>query len=114
MECIRMRNWVTYSVIKGNDIETCSIYDFRFQFDGKIGEAIYIGTSSNQWTDGEDGCNYNLVTSNRFELRGNECVDVKEENDEIGDKDKLPAAPSIDDVEKFSNGVTGIDANGVV
>eukprot|EP00903_Cladosiphon_okamuranus_P016219 g14966.t1 len=78
MECIRMRNWVTNSVIKGNDIETCGIYDFRFQFDGKIGEAIYIGTSSNQWTDGEDGCNYNLVTSNRLEPRGNECVDVKE------------------------------------
>lgn len=43
-----MRNWVTNSVIRDNDIETCGIYDFRFQFDGKIGEAIYIGTSSNQ------------------------------------------------------------------
>eukprot|EP00752_Nemacystus_decipiens_P009246 g8259.t1 len=78
MECIRMRNWVTNSIIRNNDIETCGIYDFRFQFDGKIGEAIYIGTSSNQWTDGEDGCNYNLVTNNRLEPQGNECVDVKE------------------------------------
>ncbi|CAN0194941.1 unnamed protein product, partial [Hapterophycus canaliculatus] len=78
MECIRMRNWVTNSIIKNNDIEDCGIYDFRFQFDGKIGEAIYIGTSSNQWTDGPDGCNYNLVTSNKLVPRGNECVDIKE------------------------------------
>ncbi|CAM9959372.1 unnamed protein product, partial [Hapterophycus canaliculatus] len=91
MECIRMRNWVTNSVIKDNDIEDCGIYDFRFQFDGKIGEAIYIGTSSNQarfdlrrdssmaaWTDGADGCNYNLVTNNKLVPRGNECVDIKE------------------------------------
>lgn len=43
-----MRNWVTNSIIKNNDIEDCGIYDFRFQFDSVIGEAIYIGTSSNQ------------------------------------------------------------------
>ncbi|CAM9261415.1 unnamed protein product [Pylaiella littoralis] len=78
MECIRMRNWVTNSVITNNEIENCGIYDFRFQFDGKIGEAIYIGTSSNQWTDGPDGCNYNLVRENMLVPRGNECVDVKE------------------------------------
>ncbi|CAM9262723.1 unnamed protein product [Pylaiella littoralis] len=78
MECIRMRNWVTNSVIRDNDIEDCGIYDYRFQFDGKIGEAIYIGTSSNQWTDGEDVCSYNLVTGNKLVPRANECVDVKE------------------------------------
>ena len=48
MECIRMRNFVTNSVIANNVIEDCGIYDFQYQFDGKIGEAIYIGTSSNQ------------------------------------------------------------------
>ncbi|CAN0003927.1 unnamed protein product, partial [Sphacelaria rigidula] len=61
-----------------NVIEDCGIYDFRFQFDGKIGEAIYIGTSSNQWTDGPDGSNYNLVINNKLTPRGNECVDIKE------------------------------------
>eukprot|EP00904_Undaria_pinnatifida_P005826 jgi/Undpi1/2373/HiC_scaffold_13.g05756.m3 len=86
MECIRMRNFVTNSVIANNVIEDCGIYDFQYQFDGKIGEAIYIGTSSNQWADGvgtrvtngPDECNYNLVTGNELIPRGNECVDVKE------------------------------------
>ncbi|CAM9741543.1 unnamed protein product, partial [Sphacelaria rigidula] len=48
MECVRMRNWVTHAVIVDNFIEDCGIYDYRFQFDGKIGEGVYIGTSSNQ------------------------------------------------------------------
>lgn len=48
MECIRVRNWVTNMIIKNNVIEDCGIYDYRFQFNGKIGGAIYIGTSSNQ------------------------------------------------------------------
>ena len=48
MECIRMRNFVTNAVITNNLIEDCGIYDFQYQFDGKIGEAVYIGTSSNQ------------------------------------------------------------------
>lgn len=78
MECVRLRNWVTNSVITNNVIEDCGIYDFRFRFDGKIGEAIYVGTSSNQWTDGPDGCNYNLISENMLRPRGNECVDVKE------------------------------------
>ena len=43
-----MRNFVTNAVISNNVIEDCGIYDFQYQFDGKIGEAIYIGTSSNQ------------------------------------------------------------------
>ena len=43
-----MRNFVTNAVITNNLIEDCGIYDFQYQFDGKIGEAIYIGTSSNQ------------------------------------------------------------------
>ncbi|CBN76927.1 FirrV-1-B30 precursor [Ectocarpus siliculosus] len=86
MECIRMRNFVTNTVIIDNDIEDCGIYDYRYTFDGKVGEAIYIGTSSNQWADGADGrvthgpdgCNYNLVTGNKLVPRGNECVDIKE------------------------------------
>ncbi|CAM9834424.1 unnamed protein product, partial [Ectocarpus fasciculatus] len=86
MECIRIRNFVTNAVIINNDIEDCGIYDYRYRFDGKVGEAIYIGTSSNQWADGADGrvtngpdgCNYNLVTGNKLVPRGNECVDIKE------------------------------------
>ncbi|CAM9145891.1 unnamed protein product, partial [Laminaria digitata] len=86
MECIRMRNFVTNAVITNNVIEDCGVYDFQYQFDGKIGEAIYIGTSSNQWADGvgtrvtngPDKSNYNLVAGNELIPRGNECVDVKE------------------------------------
>lgn len=48
MECIRMRNFVTNSLIEENEIEDCGVYDFRFQFDSVIGEAIYVGSSSNQ------------------------------------------------------------------
>ena len=45
-----MRNFVTNSVIQNNDISDCGIYDFVLDNeDGSvIGEAIYIGTSSNQ------------------------------------------------------------------
>lgn len=73
-----MRNGVTNSVITNNVIQDCGIYDFQFQFDGVIGEAIYIGTSSNQWTNGPDGCDYNLISNNTLTPRGNECVDIKE------------------------------------
>ena len=48
MECIRLRNFATNAVITNSLIEDCGIYDFQYQFDGKIGEAVYIGTSSNQ------------------------------------------------------------------
>ena len=48
MECIRMRNFVTNAVITNNVLEDCGIYDYQYRFDGKVGEAVYIGTSSNQ------------------------------------------------------------------
>ncbi|CAM9277288.1 unnamed protein product, partial [Laminaria digitata] len=85
MECIRVRNFVTNAVITNNLIEDCGIFDYQYRFDGKVGEAVYIGTSSNQWaiegtrmTSGPEECNYNLVDNNDITTRANECVDVKE------------------------------------
>ena len=43
-----MRNFVTNAVITNNVLEDCGIYDYQYRFDGKVGEAVYIGTSSNQ------------------------------------------------------------------
>ncbi|CAN0542635.1 unnamed protein product [Ectocarpus sp. 12 AP-2014] len=49
-----------------------------FNSGDKNGEGVYIGTSSTQWTNGEDTCNDNLVSGNRISTSGNECVDIKE------------------------------------
>ncbi|CAN0136813.1 unnamed protein product [Pylaiella littoralis] len=84
MECLRMRNFVTHAIVSGNDMTDCGIWDYRYRFDGEVGEAIYCGTSSNQWdfgkftTNGPDGCNYNVIKENNLTPNGNECVDIKE------------------------------------
>lgn len=76
---MRLRNWVTNSVLTNNTIEHCGVYDYVFG-DGvdKNGEAIYVGTSSTQWTDGPDGTSFNYIGGNFIVTYGNECVDVKE------------------------------------
>ncbi|CAM9238301.1 unnamed protein product, partial [Sphacelaria rigidula] len=78
-ECVRLRNFVTNAELSDNVIEYCGVYDYRFG-DGeeKNGEAIYVGTSSTQWTGGPDGTNYNIISGNTIRPYGNECVDVKE------------------------------------
>lgn len=51
-ECVRLKNFVINANITGNTIEHCGMFDFEFAenstTDGKNGEGIYIGTSSNQ------------------------------------------------------------------
>lgn len=76
---MRLKNFVTNAELTDNVIEYCGVYDFRFDLDGgKNGEAIYVGTSSTQWTDGPDGSNYNIISRNVMSPHGNECIDVKE------------------------------------
>lgn len=50
-ECVRLKNFVVNAHVAGNTIQHCGLYDYEFG-DGKNGEGIYIGTSTNQvWRD---------------------------------------------------------------
>ncbi|MBD3238087.1 MAG: hypothetical protein GF332_00410 [Candidatus Moranbacteria bacterium] len=83
-ECIRLRYFVTQANIHHNNIENCGLYDFVFDEDGKNGEGIYIGTSSEQWEDGKnpttgpDESHDNWIHHNTINTQGNECVEMKE------------------------------------
>ena len=83
-ECVRLRSFVTNAEVVGNRIEGCGRHDFAFPSSTVNGEAIYIGTSSNQWDDGKnskpgpDLTKYVWVHENVIDSQGNECVDVKE------------------------------------
>ncbi|CAM9465330.1 unnamed protein product [Ectocarpus sp. 6 AP-2014] len=77
-ECIRLRDHVTYAEVHHNNITDCGIYDFRIYGDGKNGEGLYLGTSSNQWEDGPDVCKGNIIRDNYIRTRGNEGIEVKE------------------------------------
>lgn len=100
-ECLRFRYFVTHSEIASSRFSNCGVYDFKFDNGGKNGEAIYIGTSVNQWDDGKnptsdpDQTAHNSIHHNIFNTGGNECVDIKEgshdnlvyENDCTGQRD---------------------------
>ncbi|CAB1118084.1 unnamed protein product [Ectocarpus sp. CCAP 1310/34] len=77
-ECVRLKDSVVNAQVTGNTISNCGVHDFMFNSGDKNGEGVYIGTSSTQWTNGEDTCNDNLVFGNRISTSGNECVDIKE------------------------------------
>ncbi|CAM9513141.1 unnamed protein product, partial [Ascophyllum nodosum] len=77
-ECVRLKNFVTGASISDNTIQNCGIWDYQFARGEKNGEGIYIGTSSKQWTYGEDRCNSNYISGNTITTNGNECVDIKE------------------------------------
>ncbi|CAM9110183.1 unnamed protein product [Ectocarpus fasciculatus] len=81
-ECLRLRGWVNWGLIEGNDIQDCGKWDFvhEDQTDGeKKGEGVCIGTSSSEWgADGIDDCRGNIVRGNYIETNGGEGVDVKE------------------------------------
>ena len=83
-ECVRLRYFVTESEIAYNTFYRCGVHDFVFNAGGKNGEAIYVGTSSNQWGDGKnptddlDETTNNWIHHNFFDTQGNECVDIKE------------------------------------
>jgi parallel beta-helix repeat protein len=83
-ECLRLRYFVVNAEVAYNTFNTCGVHDFQFGAGGKNGEAIYIGTSNNQWADGKnptadpDVSRDNRVHHNTFNTQGNECVDIKE------------------------------------
>ncbi|CAM9155831.1 unnamed protein product [Ectocarpus sp. 12 AP-2014] len=88
-ECLRLRYFVTGAEIFGNVISNCGIGDFVFGgMKAKNGEVIYVGTSSNQWSDGKgfsdepDVCRFIHIHHNEFRGHGNECQ-VKEASREI-------------------------------
>lgn len=100
-ECLRLRYFAQYNEIDHSTFAHCGAFDFQFNQGGKNGEAIYIGTSSNQWADGKnptadpDASDHNWVHHNTMNTQGNECVDIKEgaadnlveENDCTGQRD---------------------------
>jgi hypothetical protein len=100
-ECLRLRYFAQHNEIDHSTFAHCGIFDFKFNQGGKNGEAIYIGTSSNQWADGKnptadpDASDHNWIHHNTMNTGGNECVDIKEgaasnlveENDCTGQRD---------------------------
>jgi hypothetical protein len=83
-EALRMRYYIQGAEVAFNKFDNIGVYDFKFNEGGKNGEAIYLGTSSNQWADGKnpesgpDKSNNNWIHDNYFNTQGNECVDIKE------------------------------------
>lgn len=85
-ECVRLRYLVTLAEVAYSAIGPCGIYDFRFGDPGKVGEGVYLGTAPEQRgmhgapDDRPDVSRHNRVHHNRFDTRGNECVDIKEDS----------------------------------
>ncbi len=83
-EAVRIRYFSHHNEIAYSTFENTGVYSFKFDKDGKNGESIYIGTSSNQWEDGKnstqdpDQSNHNWIHHNYFDTKGNEAVDIKE------------------------------------
>ncbi len=81
-ECVRLRYFVQYSEVAYSTFKNCGIYDFRLNGGGKVGEGIYVGTSSEQWgenpTNEPDQTAFNWIHHNQFETHGNECIEMKE------------------------------------
>jgi hypothetical protein len=83
-ECLRLRYFAQHNEIAYSTFQVCGLLDFVFAEGGKNGEAIYIGTSADQWEDGKnptadpDGSHHNWVHHNVMDTRGNECVEIKE------------------------------------
>ncbi|CAM9620810.1 unnamed protein product, partial [Scytosiphon promiscuus] len=84
-ECVRLKDFVTFADIYSNHISDCGEPRLVHSHDdgGKNGEGVYIGTSVDQWDDGNwsddpDECQGNSVRQNYIKTRGNEGVDIKE------------------------------------
>ncbi len=83
-ECLRLRYFAQHNEIAYSTIFNCGRQDFQFGDDGKNGEGIYVGTSSNQWADGKnptadaDESTDNWIHHNSINTQGSECVDIKE------------------------------------
>ena len=88
-ECLRARYFVTNFEVVGCHIENCGVEDFVFgDMKAKNGETIYLGTSSNQISDGKnptdeiDQTRYVWIHDCVFRSEGNE-VDAKEGSEYI-------------------------------
>lgn len=83
-ECVRLRYFARQNEIAYSRFYRCGLHDYTFEDGGKNGEAVYIGTSSNQWDDGKnatpgpDESSHNWIHHNVIDTQGNECVDIKE------------------------------------
>jgi hypothetical protein len=81
-ECVRLRYFIQYSEVAYSTFDDCGIYHFQLDGDGKVGEGIYLGTSSEQWeenpTNEPDQSAHNWIHHNRIETHGNECIEMKE------------------------------------
>ncbi|CAN0580672.1 unnamed protein product, partial [Ectocarpus sp. 12 AP-2014] len=83
-ECTRFRYFVTNLEFFGSHLENCGVYDFVFNGMKSVnGETIYLGTSSNQISDGKnptdeiDQTRFIHIHHNVFKGLSNE-VDAKE------------------------------------
>lgn len=87
-ECVRLRYYAIGNEISYNTINSCGAFDFKFASNNKNGEAIYLGTSADQWNDGKnptsgpDKSTKNYIHHNTINTQGNECVDIKEGSSE--------------------------------
>lgn len=83
-EALRLRYFAKNNEISYCNFKNVGVHDFKFNDGGKNGEAIYLGTSSNQWNDGKnptpepDESTNNWIHHNYFDTQGNEAVDIKE------------------------------------
>jgi hypothetical protein len=81
-ECVRMKYFARQNELAWSSIVRCGIEDFERGGGGKNGEAVYVGTAPEQLdrnpTPDLDASDGNWIHHNRFDTRGNECVDIKE------------------------------------
>ncbi|MGB1287763.1 MAG: hypothetical protein ACPG7F_14585, partial [Aggregatilineales bacterium] len=81
-ECLRMKYFAHHNEIAYSTFHDCGIWDFVYDPNGVVGEAIYIGTSSNQWdvnlTIEPDVTTHNWIHHNVINTQGNECIEAKE------------------------------------
>ncbi|CAM9214371.1 unnamed protein product [Ectocarpus sp. 8 AP-2014] len=78
-ECVRLKDGVSNAKIFSNTITNCGIHNYMFESGDVNGQGVCIGTSSDEWPDGEeDVCTNNLVAGNVIDTSANACVDVQE------------------------------------
>ena len=83
-ECLRLRYFAQHNEVAYSSFLGCGVHDFKFHAGKRNGEAIYIGTASEQRDNGKnptgdvDRSNNNWIHHNTFNTQGNECVDIKE------------------------------------
>ena len=83
-ECVRLRNDASHNEISDSTIQYCGLLgkgDDVSEYKYHNGEGVYLGTSPSDPTQpmaADDATSYNVITGNRIETFGSECVDIKE------------------------------------